>query len=156
VTFENGFTVLHGHARLSAQLDYQGRYRLLNETERIRCDVRLNCQGLYLRTSPFQEARAVALNFDPSHTEAGYVENADFLKLREVALTLTSPDRWAAVIHARSLSVTFSARNLKTWTPYRGLDPETNYIDALNPDTPVDFQALPPPSLFLVRVNVGF
>jgi hypothetical protein len=142
--------------RLSGQLDYQGRYKLLNETERIRCNVRLNCRGLYLKGALFEQARAQALISDPSHTEAGYIENAEFLKLREVALTLTPPDRWASLIHARSLSLTLSARNLKTWTPYRGLDPETNYIDPGNPDVPTDFQALPPPSLFLLRVNVGF
>ncbi|HEV7588264.1 MAG TPA: hypothetical protein VGO40_09115, partial [Longimicrobium sp.] len=67
-------------------------------------------------------------------------------------LTLDA-SRFAHRVRGRSLSVTLSARNLKTWSSYSGLDPESNYGQD---DIPNDFQTLPPPSYYTVRLNLGF
>lgn len=58
-----------------------------------------------------------------------YVEKATFLKLREVTLTYALPQSVTGRIlngRGRSASLQFSGRNLKTWTPYSGLDPEVS------------------------------
>jgi hypothetical protein len=67
----------------------------------------------------------------------------------------------------RTASFTFSARNLHTWTRYRGTDPETDFTatDASGSATstagtlgniPQDFQTVGPPSYFIFRLNLGF
>lgn len=71
------------------------------------------------------QARFIAQRF--LNTSAGFIEDASFIKLRELSLTVMTPDgvpRWASML--RGSSLTLSGRNLKTWTDYRGIDPEIN------------------------------
>ena len=59
-------------------------------------------------------------------TVAGYIEDGDFLKLREASLTFFVPSSWAARMGADRLSLTITGRNLATWSDYSGTDPEIN------------------------------
>jgi len=95
----------------------------------------------------------VAIRSHPAATQAGYMENASFWRFRELGVTLNAPESFAHRFGGRSLSATFSARNLKVWTKYKGIDPESNYGQT---DVPTDFQTAPPPSYYTVRVNLGF
>jgi hypothetical protein len=61
--------------------------------------------------------------------EPAYVEDAGFVKLREVTLGYTLPSRFTqqlggGMLHDTRLEV--SGRNLATWTDYTGLDPEVS------------------------------
>ena len=54
--------------------------------------------------------------------------NGSFWKLREVSITVAAPDSWShRYLGGRDVSLTVSGRNLATWTPYRGLDPEMSF-----------------------------
>lgn len=56
-----------------------------------------------------------------------FVENANFVKWRELSVTYNVPPRFFNRIGAFSnVDLRLSARNLHTWTKYKGLDPETN------------------------------
>jgi TonB-dependent starch-binding outer membrane protein SusC len=58
-----------------------------------------------------------------------YVENAGFVKLREVTLAYEVPERLIRTAfrgRANSVRLELSGRNLKTWTKYTGLDPEVS------------------------------
>ncbi|MDQ3607214.1 MAG: hypothetical protein M3418_13630, partial [Gemmatimonadota bacterium] len=135
--------------------DYKGGYKQLYGTERIRCQNRGNCRGaLDPEASLFEQARATALrNASLGNTQAGYMEDASFVRFRELGLNLNAPDAWAQrLFRAGSLSATVSARNLKLWTNYSGSDPEGGY----GGDVRSDFQAQPPPSYLTLRLNLGF
>ena len=155
LSFTNGFEFLDRMVRLSALVDYKGGHKLYNNTERIRCQSRNNCSGLLNPDASLEEqARVVALrNLGTANTIAGYIEDASFLRLREVSLSLTAPESWAARLRGRSVSVTLAARNLATWTDYTGIDPESNYSSG---DVPADFQTIAPPTYFTFRLNLGF
>ncbi|SMO52583.1 SusC/RagA family TonB-linked outer membrane protein [Fodinibius sediminis] len=56
------------------------------------------------------------------------IQQADFLRLREVSLTYNISDEWAEKLKVRNLSVTASGRNLWLWSKYPGVDPEVNAI----------------------------
>ena len=71
-----------------------------------------------------------------------------------LALTYTPTSRVAALLRAQTASVTFSARNLKLWTRFSGIDPESDYNQYGN--LPSDFQTAPAPSYFTLRLNLGF
>jgi hypothetical protein len=104
-----------------------------------------------------EQAMVVATRDDPSKTLDGFFQPGSFVKLREISATFTAPDRWTAMFgHARSLSFTASARNVHTWTKYRGVDPETDFTASETSNTPQDFQTVGPPSYFIFRLNVGF
>jgi hypothetical protein len=143
-------------ARISTQLDYKGGHQLLNQTAAWRCstaDVG-NCAELYDRNTPLDRQAAIVARTS-YRSYAGFVEDADFVKLREIALTLMVPSRFARQVNASNLSVTLAGRNLKTWTSYTGLDPELNYNGQSNFLT-ADFGTLPANRLFQIRVDAGF
>ncbi len=54
------------------------------------------------------------------------VEEADFIRWRELSLTYTVPASVAEGLGLRYMSFTASGRNLKLWTKYSGVDPEIN------------------------------
>ncbi|HEV8149467.1 MAG TPA: SusC/RagA family TonB-linked outer membrane protein [Gemmatimonadales bacterium] len=132
-----------------------GGYQL-NGTERIRCDTRFNCRGDIDPTAPLSEqARAIAVRVHPSKTQWGYVEKTNLLRLRELSLTYTLPDRWAHYFSANQISVTAAGRNLGIITGYSGVDPEGGYFGD-NIGVQSDFQTPPPPTYYTFRVNVRF
>jgi len=53
---------------------------------------------------------------------------ADFVRWRELSITYTAPNRFAARVGARDLALTLSGRNIALWTKYVGTDPEVNAI----------------------------
>jgi TonB-linked SusC/RagA family outer membrane protein len=132
-----------------------GRFgnKLFNSTEQFRCGF-LNCQAVNdPKASLADQAAAVANAFYA--TQAGYIEDGAFVKLREVSVTLYAPDDWARRIAGSALSLTLSGRNLATWTNYKGFDPELNEAGQVN-FTTADFLTQPPVRYFLARINVTF
>ena len=58
---------------------------------------------------------------------AQFVEDGSFAKLRELSLTYTADQSWVRSLTSfSSADIRFSGRNLKTWTRYKGFDPEAN------------------------------
>jgi TonB-linked SusC/RagA family outer membrane protein len=56
-----------------------------------------------------------------------FIEDGSFVKLREIAVGYTFDQPWVTrTLGLTSLDVRLAGRNLKTWTDYRGIDPETN------------------------------
>jgi hypothetical protein len=157
LSLTNGFGMFDGALRLQGLVDYKGGHKKLNNTERFRCDNHGNCRGRNDPTAPLvQQAANIARTVHPSGTFAGFIEDASFVRLREISLTYRVPARFAArTIGATNVSVNAAARNLGTlWTNWSGIDPETNYNTY--GEAPVDFFTMPLPSYFTVRVNVGF
>lgn len=59
-----------------------------------------------------------------------WVEDKSYVRLKNVQLGYSLPQKWVSAIKMTRLRVYFSAENLLTFTKYRGLDPEvsgTNY-----------------------------
>jgi TonB-linked SusC/RagA family outer membrane protein len=138
---------------VSAQIDHKGGFKQFNNTGRFRCNFG-NCQELYDIDSPlWLQARGVAQGFYQS--DAGYVEDATFTKLREVAVTLTAPSDLASRLRLQGLRLTIAGRNLKTWTDYTGFDPEVNSTPQ-NLFSTSDFFTVAPLRIFSTRVSVQF
>ncbi len=55
-----------------------------------------------------------------------FIEDAGYVKLREVAVAFNIAPRFLRTIGFNDAVITLSGRNLKTWTDYTGLDPESN------------------------------
>jgi len=78
-----------------------------------------------------------ALVYNGNAIEDWFVEPGGFVKLRELSVRYQIPQRVMARIpgsHGAGASVSFIGRNLKTWTRYKGYDPEvgtvTNRLDS--------------------------
>ena len=92
----------------------------------------------------------------PQKTLDGFFQPGAFVKWREATVTLDIPQRLASKARARNASLVFSARNLKLWTNYRGSDPESDFTVTGGGDSPQEFQTFAAPTLFQLRLNLGF
>jgi TonB-linked SusC/RagA family outer membrane protein len=119
---------LFSRLRLYALFDFKRGHILFNNNESLRCTGALGaglCEANYYpeRFSPIYLAEAVG-----TASAAGildqYIQSGSFVKLREVSATYTVPERY--VWGASGATVSLAARELHTWTDYRGLDPEVN------------------------------
>ena len=145
---------LFKYVRVSGLVEYRGGHKLLNLTERFRCNFTQTCRGLQDATAPLaDQARAMATLLG---TEAGFVEDADFVKFRELAVTLNAPSHWAGRMGVASVSLTLAGRNLKTWTDYSGYDPEANENAANTNFSTDEFNTQPQVRYFTARVNLGW
>jgi hypothetical protein len=143
-----------GWARITATLDRRTGHKLYNLTGVYRNAIFANGAAVQLPDASNQQqqaaAQAAALGFN-----GGFIEDASFTKLREVALSLTLPERLAARAGAGSAVLTFAGRNLHTWTNYSGLDPEVNAGAQSNFST-ADFLTAPNVRYFTARIALSF
>ena len=153
VSFGTDFT-LWNTVRVSALMDYKGGHKLANFTRGYRCVYELNCEATFdPDTSLEEQAGIVARQYHG--TWAGFFEDADFVKLRELSLSFLVPSEWSQTFKASDLRLSLAGRNLLTWTDYQGLDPEVNYGGQAN-FTTGDFATLPPNRVFTIRLDATF
>lgn len=146
---------------ISTLFDWRGGNYQLNETESFRCarGFAIGDRGCRATGDPTasldEQARFIADIFRGSGR--GYVEKADFVKWRELAVTLGTPEWVANRVRAlRGASLTLSGRNLKTWTDYSGLDPEVNESGGGANFSQNEFNTQPPVRYYTARLNFVF
>jgi TonB-linked SusC/RagA family outer membrane protein len=153
-----GVTLFNNRLRVGGLLDYRAGFKQFNLTEYFRCtsSAANNCAAINDPDAPLdQQARAVAGRTPAlGNTQAGYMEDASFLKLRELSFTFFAPEPWARSVRASHMSFTVTGRNLLTSTSYTGVDPEVNQIG--QSDFARDFLTQPPVTYWTFRLNLGF
>ncbi|MDQ3605102.1 MAG: TonB-dependent receptor, partial [Gemmatimonadota bacterium] len=133
---------LFRNVQLFAQLDYKGGHKVFNYKEYNRCRFAANCERVndprlsnprtsadsaYIREASLFAGRGISQNNSIASFVAPYIEDADFLKLRDVSLSVGIPDRLLGRTGATGATLILAARNLATlWTAYSGVDPEAN------------------------------
>ena len=149
-----------GAIRIQGLLDYKGGYKQYNLTEVFRCTATgNNCQGINDPSASLEDqARAVARRLHPRQSNWGFIEDGEFLKLRELSVTYSLPSRISGMFGAQHASLTLGGRNLATWTGYTGVDPEVNGAGqaAFNGFGVQDFLTQPQVRTFLLRANFTF
>jgi hypothetical protein len=167
-SLQPGIDLFGRRLRLTSLFDYKGGYKWYNNTERIRCVSRQNCNGLMNadvvnhqlrpRASFEEQAMVVATRDDPSKTLDGFFQPASFIRWREFTATWNLPESWAGrYLRSRTASLNFAARNLHRWTNYRGIDPEIDRLAGDSPNAPgEEFQTLGIPTYYTLRLNISF
>jgi hypothetical protein len=86
-----------------------------------------------------------------------YIEDASYVKLREVSLAWELPASVLGRIPGRvhNARLTLSGRNLVTWTNYSGLDPEVSNFGNQQVARSVDVAPFPPSRSFWLTINLG-
>jgi TonB-linked SusC/RagA family outer membrane protein len=86
-----------------------------------------------------------------------YIEDASFLRLRNLTLGYTFPNSLTSKIKVEKFRLYVGARNLFTLTRYQGFNPEYGYTsDRQNLDMGVDVGVYPVTRMFLFGVNLQF
>lgn len=170
VGFSNTFTLFR-NVRLFAQLDYKGGNKVFNYKEYNRCRFQTNCERVndiralapasaadsaFAREVSIYRGAAVNAAGAPVNLFSPYVEDADFLKLRDVSVSFTIPSRYLSFTRASEATLTISGRNLATlWTKYSGIDPEVNTYGNRS-FVRVDAYAMPQNRRVSAAINVNF
>jgi TonB-linked SusC/RagA family outer membrane protein len=143
-----------GWARLTATLDRRSGHKLYNLTGVYRNAIFANGAAVQLPNASNLQQQAAAQAAANGYN-GGFIEDASFTKLREIALSLTLPARFAARAGAAGAVLTFAGRNLHTWTDYTGLDPEVNAAAQANYSA-ADFLTAPQVRYFTARLALSF
>ena len=148
---------LYKRLRLYALVDFRGGNKVYNAVEQLRC------QGLV-------GVGLCDVNYNPKNYDTRYVAEANvtafstgawdqfyqdgsFVKLRELSATYSLPEWLPGLSRA---AVTLAARELRTWTNYRGIDPEVNVANAALSTSTVDQGVVPPLQRFILSFNYKF
>lgn len=153
---------LYRNIRISTLFDRRAGHYQSNASSAFACrtgaarSIRGHCAASGDPNAPLDiQARHIASRFRGS--DFGYIEKADFIKWREVAVTLFTPanigERVPLLLGS---SITFSGRNLATWTDYTGLDPEINETGGGANFNQGEFNTAPPLRNLGVRLNIVF
>ncbi len=85
-----------------------------------------------------------------------YLEDASFVKLRELTARYRVPDTIAQRIGAGGVQLEVMGRNLHTWTDYTGYDPEINMFGLSTVERGTDFAVYPNAREFSFGVRINY
>jgi TonB-linked SusC/RagA family outer membrane protein len=139
--------------RLYGMVDFKTGFKKFDNNLRARCQVFRLCLE---NVEPEKYDPRVLAQMQTGGTLVDFVINdADFVRLREVALSVDLPEMWVRRAGGRSASINVAMRNLHTWTDYTGLDPEVMFLGGS-----IAFQfeqdQIPHPRQFVTTLNVNF
>jgi TonB-dependent starch-binding outer membrane protein SusC len=85
-----------------------------------------------------------------------YIEDASFVKIREISASYTLPKRLVSELGpVKSLQLSLSGRNLLTFTGYKGLDPEVSNFGGQSIGRNYDVAPYPPSRSYWLSVSAG-
>ncbi len=82
------------------------------------------------------------------------VEDASFIKLRQLSLTYAFPQSMIQKAHLKQLSLSVFMSNIILWTKYKGVDPETSLAGPANGQG-LDYFNNPSSKSYGIRINLG-
>jgi len=154
--FNMGFSneINYGPVRLYGLVDWRQGGKVANLTNAYFDPVTNDGLG-FLSDTAAGKARNIAVNTNG----ASYLEDAGFVKLREISVSYTLPRSLTQSIFsslAQDIRVEVSGRNLKTWTPYTGYDPEVSNFSNQNIGRFQDVTPYPPSRSLFVSISANF
>jgi TonB-linked SusC/RagA family outer membrane protein len=151
------FATLANRLRLYAMLDFaEGQYKFDSNTQS-RCTVEGGrCRENFFPTE-FDARRIAGINSNLTLVD-WMIDDASYVKLREVALAYSLPERWASRFGARATTLTISGRELHTWTRYKGLETEAMYLGGTFGGNygGTEVNMFPQLAQWLLSINVAF
>ena len=163
--FEN--LTISGRAEYQlGQQVYNGTYRFAtrfgNNPQFNELAAQLGPNGLTPGTPEYRQAAnqfAELANSDEV-SASNFLEDADFLKIREIGVGYDFTDLINRAVQAdlpvRQFKIRLSGRNLFTFTEYEGPDPQVNQTGARTITQGTDFLTLQTPRTFSATLSVGF
>jgi hypothetical protein len=141
--------------RLYTQIDYSGGNKKIDGNTRVRC---FFFGGRCLENFKPLEADPVRVAQVQSNGRLTnmLVDNASFAKWRELTLAYDIPARFSRRANVSRASISLSGRNLHTWTPYHGFEPEAMFLGgSRGGNIPFEQTILPQLTSWIVTLNLG-
>lgn len=140
-------TVSVGRFTFGALLDWQHGSDIVNLT-RLLYDANSN--------SADKEAAAERIAINKMKDARPYIEDASFVKIRELSAAYDLPKKVAEQLGPlKTMQLSFSARNVFTFTNYSGLDPEVSNFGGQPIGRNYDVAPYPPSRSFWLSITAG-
>jgi TonB-linked SusC/RagA family outer membrane protein len=154
--FNMGFSneINIGPVRLYGLLDWRHGGKVANLTNAYFDPIAADNTGFLADT-----AKSRARNDAVNNNGASYLEDAGFVKLRELSVAYTLPRSFTQRFFSsvtQDLRLEISGRNLKTWTPYTGYDPEVSNFSNQNIGRFQDVTPYPPSRSVFFSLTANF
>ena len=95
--------------------------------------------------------------WDAGRNAGQYIEDGSYVKLREITVAYQVPTRLTQqYLRGRDLRISFSGRNLATWSNYWSFDPEVNNFGNQSVVRFVDLAPFPPTRSLFVGFDLGY
>lgn len=161
--FQGGITNTLSYLNFDLSFFFQGTYgnKLFNQNKQ-QLELLTGQQNASVtaleRWTPTNPANVIQRAFeDPAPVNTSrYVEDASFLRLKNVTLGYNLPKAIASKIHASQVKVYVSAANLLTWTKYTGFDPEVSRNEQSTLTQGIDYSVYPGSKSFLGGLSISF
>lgn len=121
-----------------------------------------DASGHLIESRPFETCGPTCLSgeerlflFASPNNRPVYIEDASFVKLRELSLSYDVPARMLGG-RVRGAQLQLSGRNLVTWTEYTGYDPEVSNFGNVSAGRNQDVTPFPPSRVYSLGVNLEF
>jgi len=154
--FNMGFSneINYGPVRLYGLVDWRQGGKVANLTNAYFDPVTSDGLGFFADTA--KSAARIKRN---SQQGTSYLEDAGFVKLREISVSYLIPRRLTQAAFSsltQDIRLEVSGRNLKTWTPYTGYDPEVSNFSNQNIGRFQDVTPYPPSRSVFVSISANF
>ena len=158
--FYYGFSVNLSYKGFDLAANFQGVYgnEILNLERRylLNMEASSNMMKEPLQRYPYGELNRATRKSSGNNgacTSTFHLEDGSYLRLQNLSLGYTFPDRWTRKAGISKLRIYVQGTNLFTWTDYSGYNPEVNKrsTDALRPGE--DYCSYPLSRTFSVGVN---
>ncbi|WP_295935421.1 TonB-dependent receptor [uncultured Alistipes sp.] len=158
--FYYGFSVNFSYKGIDLGANFQGVYgnEILNLERRylLNMEASSNMMKESLQRYPYGElnrATRKSSGNNGASSSTFHLEDGSFLRLQNLSLGYTFPDRWTKKAGISKLRIYVQGSNLFTWTDYSGYNPEVNKrsTDALRPGE--DYCSYPLSRTFSVGIN---
>lgn len=134
-----GVSNLGGQASQIFRKDWNDRWTETNHSNSVPRSV---ANGYAFRNNTLQSTR--------------YLENADYLKIRNITLGYTLPKGLVEKVHLERLRIYVQASNLYTFTGYDGFDPEVAIFPSRATYRGTDVGSVPQLRSFIFGLNINF
>jgi TonB-linked SusC/RagA family outer membrane protein len=158
----NNFGLFDNKLRVNALFDFKGDFYVVNNNRSFLCSNNpASTDRSNPNTSVVDQAKCVATRSGtPFTTSYGYLEKGNFVRFRELSVTLGVPTRYLRTVRAENASLSLGARNLHVWTKFTGQDPEANYnagtSTGLGGNNQSNLASSSPRSYYTLRLNLFF
>jgi TonB-linked SusC/RagA family outer membrane protein len=144
-------------------IDYAGGHQLENGLESFNCGLFGGggqfgtCPEIFEKDANGELTDAARIKDEAAGvgSDAPFIYDADYAKLRTLSLRIDLPDEWFESIGGTGVSLTLSGDDLYTWTDYPGTDPEVNFAGG-NQVVRAQLWTLPPARRFTTRFQISF
>jgi len=116
---------LFNNFKIFAQFDFKTGFKKLDGNYRVRCFFFSECRENWY-PQEFDPADIAEIQAAGTYVDV-LLDDADFLKFRELSVSYSVPAEWISKIGATRGTITLAGRNLHTWTKFMGLEPESTF-----------------------------